>query len=335
MKNESFTVLGNAETKKYFSGAISAGKLAHAYIFEGMQGSGKKTLVRRICMQMACDKREEVPCGSCENCLGISGGISPDIRMLTVENGKKTIGVDEVRDFFASVSLTPSVLDFKAYIIDMADTLTLQAQNALLKIIEEPPFHTYIFLLCENSEKLLPTVRSRAQKIIMQAFDSSQIEEYIRESGIIYDEEALYFAVHNASGSIGKAIGLLTEKTLDREAYDIAHCIISAQSTKNEETSYFSFLKIFNDRINSRELVLHVCACLSRAYADIIAYSVKNSNDMEFFTLDEMNRISCNIGVDSAIKCSEAVMKTTLLQQSNVNINLSLTVLASTLWNNV
>lgn len=255
--------------------------------------------------------------------------------MLTVEEGKKTIGVDEVRDFFATASLTPSVLDFKAYIIDKADTLTLQAQNALLKIIEEPPSYTYIFLLCENSEKLLPTVRSRAQKIIMQAFEASEIEEYIKKSGIGYDEESLHFAVRNASGSIGKATELLTEKTLDREAYDIARSVVSAQNSKNEEISYFAFLKIFSDKINSRELLLKVCSCLTRAYADIIAYSVKNSDDMNFFTLDEMNRISCSIGVDSAIKCSEAVMKTALLQQSNVNISLSLTALASMLWNNV
>ena len=335
MKNNNFVLLGNEETKKYFTGAISAGKLAHAYIFEGTAGSGKKTLARGICMLMACREHGDEPCGLCENCIAVAHGTCPDIHMLTVEEGKKTIGVDEVRDFFATASLTPSVLDFKAYIIDKADTLTLQAQNALLKIIEEPPSYTYIFLLCENSEKLLPTVRSRAQKIIMQAFEASEIEEYIKKSGIGYDEESLHFSVRNASGSIGKATELLTEKTLDREAYDIARSVVSAQNSKNEEISYFAFLKIFSDKINSRELLLKVCSCLTRAYADIIAYSVKNSDDMNFFTLDEMNRISCSIGVDSAIKCSEAVMKTALLQQSNVNISLSLTALASMLWNNV
>lgn len=335
MKNNNFVLLGNEETKKYFTGAISAGKLAHAYIFEGTAGSGKKTLARGICMLMACREHGDEPCGLCENCIAVAHGTCPDIHMLTVEECKKTIGVDEVRDFFATASLTPSVLDFKAYIIDKADTLTLQAQNALLKIIEEPPSYTYIFLLCENSEKLLPTVRSRAQKIIMQAFEASEIEEYIKKSGIGYDEESLHFAVRNASGSIGKATELLTEKTLDREAYDIARSVVSAQNSKNEEISYFAFLKIFSDKINSRELLLKVCSCLTRAYADIIAYSVKNSDDMNFFTLDEMNRISCSIGVDSAIKCSEAVMKTALLQQSNVNISLSLTALASMLWNNV
>ena len=116
---------------------------------------------------------------------------------------------------------------------------------------------------------------------------------------------------------------------------EFPYSVVSAQNSKNEEISYFAFLKIFSDKINSRELLLKVCSCLTRAYADIIAYSVKNSDDMNFFTLDEMNRISCSIGVDSAIKCSEAVMKTALLQQSNVNISLSLTALASMLWNNV
>ena len=335
MKNDNFVLLGNEEAKRYLAGAISAGKLSHAYIFEGATGSGRKTLARRICMLMACSEHGDEPCGLCENCVAVAHGTCPDIHMLTVEEEKKTIGVDEVRNFFATASLTPSVLDFKAYIIDKADALTLQAQNALLKIIEEPPSHTYIFLICENSEKLLSTVRSRTQKIIMQAFEAPKIEEYIKKIGIAYDEESLHFAVRNASGSIGKAIELLTEKTLDREAYDIARSVVSAQNSKNEEISYFDFLKIFSDKINSRELLLKVCSCLTRAYADIIAYSVKNSDDMNFFTLDEMNRISCNIGVDSAIKCSEAVMKTALLQQSNVNIALSLAVLASMLWNNI
>ena len=148
MKNDNFVLLGNEEARQYLTGAISAGKLSHAYIFEGATGSGRKTLARRICMLMACSEHGDEPCGLCENCVAVAHGTCPDIHMLTVEEEKKTIGVDEVRNFFATASLTPSVLDFKAYITDKADALTLQAQNALLKIIEEPPSHTYIFLIC-------------------------------------------------------------------------------------------------------------------------------------------------------------------------------------------
>ena len=99
--------------------------------------------------------------------------------------------------------------------------------------------------------------------------------------------------------------------------------------------SYFDFIILFIDNIISRELLLNVCSFLTFAYVVIISYSVRDIYDINVFTLDEMNRISCNIGVDSAIKCSEAVMKTALLQQSNVNITLSLAVLASMLWNNI
>ena len=334
MSRDNFTLLGNEDTKRHFAAAFSAGKIAHAYIFEGASGSGKKTLARRVCMMMACDTKSADPCGSCENCLAVSKGHCPDIYMLTVADSKKTIGVDEVRDFFSGVALTPSVLDFKAYIIDSADAMTVQAQNALLKIIEEPPAYTYIFLLCENSEKLLPTVRSRAQKIIMQSLSAQAIEEYIKQSGIAYDDESLSFAVRNSKGSIGKAILLLTEKTRDKEAYDLSARIITSLSKKNGEVSYFDFLKLFSEKASDRELLLKICDCLSGIYSDIISYTVKNSDETECLPIDDIRRISLSIGAESAVKCIEILRDAVLGLRMNANLNLSATALASKLWNN-
>lgn len=334
MKSENFTLLGNEDTKKHFASAFSAGKIAHAYIFEGAQGSGKKTLARRVCMMMACDTHSADPCGNCENCIAISKGLCPDIYILTVADGKKTIGVDEVRDFFSGAALTPSVLDFKVYIIDSADMMTVQAQNALLKIIEEPPAYTYIFLLCENSEKLLPTVRSRAQKIIMQTLPPAVIEEYIKQRGIIYDEESLSFAIRNSKGSIGRAVSLLTEKTRDKEAYDSAERIINALSMKNGEVSYFAFLKLFSEKASDRELLLKICECLSGIYSDIIAYTVKNSNETECLRVERIRQISLSVGTDSAVKCIEILRDAVLFLRMNTNINLISTTLAAQLWNN-
>ena len=172
-------IFGNERQKSFFEALIREGKLSHAYILEAPTGGGKKMFALRTAAALAAadDVLEERD----KKCRRILEGLSPDVRILSRgEDGKKTIGVDAVRDFTASVYLAPSELGFQFYIFDEADRITPQAQNALLKIVEEPPRNVYLFLLCENALSLLTTVRSRAQKVSLQVFDESALADYAR-----------------------------------------------------------------------------------------------------------------------------------------------------------
>lgn len=328
---------GNTSGKDFFRSAIRTGKIPHAYLLEGAFGSGKKTFVRYICTMLACTSTtEDRPCGSCENCRAIQRGTCPDIAYLRRNDDKKTIGVEEVRDLFSSASLSPSILDFKAYVVDCADCLTVSAQNALLKVIEEPPQNTYIFLLCENADHLIPTVLSRVQKFSMEVFESEEVERFLREMpDVSVDNDILSFAVRNSLGSIGKAISLMTEKTLDRDAVVIAREVLDGQIRKNGEVSYHDFLQIFSSKITGRELFVKVCECLQRGYGDILAYSVRESDRVEFLEWDIMPRMASGIAVSSALTCIDATAKAISEQSANTNLSLSVLTLAITLWNAV
>ena len=177
------SIHGNDKQKNFFRSRIEEGKLSHAYILEAPQGGGKKMFALRIAATLASLEKTS-PKERDEKCRRILEGLSPDVRILSrSDDGKKTIGVSAVRDFMASVYLAPSELGFKMYLFDEADRITPQAQNALLKVIEEPCKNVYLFLLCENSLSMLATVRSRAQKILLQTFGEQELAVLVVKLG--------------------------------------------------------------------------------------------------------------------------------------------------------
>lgn len=144
--------------------SYTANKLSHAYI---VSGTGEDALeqARDLAAAMMCQNPEQAPCGHCENCRKIREGIHPDLGHVTreVENGKqkKSILVRQIRELIADAYVLPNEADRKVYIIEDADTMNTQAQNAILKLLEEPPSFDAFILVAANPMLLLPTVRSR------------------------------------------------------------------------------------------------------------------------------------------------------------------------------
>ncbi len=177
---ESF--IGNQAVKERLSCAIRAGKASHAYLLEGRAGSGKKTLAYHITAALNCENiAETVPCGVCLSCRKIYRGISPDVVYISCEKNAKSIGVEKIRRMLEHIQIAPNDLQMKVYVIDDAHKMTEQAQNALLKMIEEPPGRALFLLLCEDSGALLPTVRSRTQHIRMELFSDAELSGYVIE----------------------------------------------------------------------------------------------------------------------------------------------------------
>ena len=193
MNNAFENVYGNEDIKSLFAACIKENRLSHAYMLVGPDGCGKKTLTHAVAMELA--RRD----GAGEELVAkIASGHSPDV--LTIPTEEKRIGIDTVRSFVSTVYLTPNELDFKMYIFDEADRLTPQAQNALLKIIEEPPKRVHIFLLCRNPASLLGTVRSRVISVNMQTFEPDEVRAYLAGKGELdgAEEERTEFALKMA-----------------------------------------------------------------------------------------------------------------------------------------
>ena len=257
--------------------------------------------------------------------------------MLTRDETKKTIGVDAVRDFCGTVFLTPSELNFKMYIFDEADALTPAAQNALLKIIEEPPAGVYMLLLCENSLALLSTVRSRAQKIKLEIFEAPALFAYAKENELNGSEnqEKLSFAVRMAGGSIGKLKTLLDEETFAFSAYSAAKKLIEGQADKNRSVSYFGFLKQISDFATTREALIALTENLSLAYGDLIRLQNHEEGSLSFFTNEEAETLSLRFATASLLKSFEIADTIRSDLKLNTGVSVSAALLAIELWSAV
>ena len=153
-------VIGQEQITGHLQNAIRMGKISHAYIIQGEAGSGKKMLADIFATTLQCEEGGIEPCGHCQSCKQALSGNHPDIRHLIHE--KATIGVDDVRlQLNNDIMVKPYSRPYKVYIIDEAEKMTEQAQNAMLKTIEEPPEYAIILLLTVNAKLLLPTILSR------------------------------------------------------------------------------------------------------------------------------------------------------------------------------
>ena len=205
-------LFGNTAHKQCFTAEIRSGRLAHAYIFEGAKGSGRHTMALSVAYAMALHENspfaEKIP-ALC----------SPDVQIVGIPEKKKSIGVDSIRALKEDMLLVPNDLSFRLFILEDAEAMTIAAQNAALKILEEPPANVFFFILLENAASLLPTVRSRAATLRMERFSDAQLREFIERSAhpmtekfreIPAKQPALFDAALRLSdGCIGKLLTAL------------------------------------------------------------------------------------------------------------------------------
>lgn len=252
-------VVGHKDIIQYIKNAVEQNKLSHAYILNGQRGSGKKLLARLFAMTLQCESGESEPCGECRSCMQTKSGNQPDI--ITLVHEKPTsISVDEIREQLnGDIMIKPYSSPYKIYIIPEADLMTQQAQNALLKTLEEPPEYAVIFLLTENADSLLSTIRSRCVMLKLRNIKDKLVKKYLMEQMHIPDYQAELCAAF-AQGNIGRAIMLAKSeyfneikedaiqlmKYIDQmEIHEIAGAIKQINKYKLEVTDYLDILTIW------------------------------------------------------------------------------------------
>lgn len=197
-------IVGHNDIIQHLQNAILLGKVSHAYIFQGEKGSGKKTLASTFAMTLQCEKKGTDPCEECASCKRALSKNHPDIIQVTHEK-PNSIGIEDIRtQLIEDVAIKPYCSPYKIYIINEAEKLTLQAQNALLKTIEEPPAYVIVLLLTSNADALLPTISSRCVTLNFRPVQDSMVKEYLMENLHLPDYQAQIDAAF-AQGNIGKA----------------------------------------------------------------------------------------------------------------------------------
>ena len=200
-------ILGNEMVKDHFKRAIENHKISHAYILTGEAGMGRKSIANAFAMTLLCEKGGSEPCMSCHSCKQVMSGNHPDLIYVTHEK-PGSIGVDDVREQINdTIMIRPYSSYYKIYIVDEAEKMTVQAQNALLKTIEEPPSYAVIILITTNQEAVLPTILSRCVQMTLKPLKDFTIKSYLTQNLHIPEKDADICAAF-ARGNLGKAIHL-------------------------------------------------------------------------------------------------------------------------------
>ena len=168
-------LLGNEQIKRNLAASLEKGHISHFYLISGPEGSGKHTLARLLAAAILC-RGADKPCGKCTPCRKVAEGVHPDC--ITVDDPeKKTVPVDLIRQARADVYIQPNESEHKIYLFPRAQDMGLPGQNALLKVLEEPPAYGVFLLLTTNADALLPTVRSRCTELRMEPLPQSLLCE--------------------------------------------------------------------------------------------------------------------------------------------------------------
>lgn len=212
-------IWGNGALVEHLRVAAAGGRISHAYLFTGGAGAGKRLLANTFAKALQCEGQGGRPCCACASCAVFDSGNHPDV--IYVRTEKKSIGVDEIREqVLETVDLKPYRFACKIYIIEKADTMTVQAQNALLKTLEEPPAYARFLLLAERAEAFLPTILSRVVLMKLRPLPEKEIAAYLREKAHVPEEECGSCAAY-AQGRIGRALELLQDEDFRRMREDI------------------------------------------------------------------------------------------------------------------
>lgn len=207
-------IIGHQQMQQHLENAILSNKVGHAYLFQGDPGSGKRLMANTFAMALQCEAGGAKGCGQCHSCKQAVSRNHPDIIYVTHEK-PNSIGVDDIRGQLVSdVMIKPYNGKYKVYIVSEAEKMTAQAQNALLKTLEEPPAYAVILLLTTNASVLLDTIRSRCVLLNLKPVPDDQVRKYLMENLEIPDYQA-DICVAFAQGSIGRAAALASSENFN------------------------------------------------------------------------------------------------------------------------
>lgn len=208
-------IIGQEQIKEHLQNALSTGKVSHAYIINGERFSGKEYIAKIFAMALQCERDGIEPCQECHSCRQALSDNQPDIIRVTHEK-PGSIGVDDIRaQINGDITIKPYSSPRKIYIVNEAEKMTVQAQNALLKTLEEPPAYAVILLLTSNVNAFLPTILSRCVVLNMKPVADEKVKKYLMEELRVPDYKA-DVCVAFARGNVGKAKQLASSEDFEK-----------------------------------------------------------------------------------------------------------------------
>ncbi len=291
-------IIGNKKIKNELSNAIKLNKYSHSYLFLGTAGIGKKLMAKEFAKMILCEGKEKY-CNKCKSCLEFDSHNNPDFQ--EIEPDGNAIKIEQIREMQKKVIEQPIIASRKVYLIDDADTMTREAQNCLLKTLEEPPEFVNIILLGSNESNFLSTIKSRCTIIKFEDIPNQEIKNYLKEKYNLPDvPESILEA---SSGSIGKA-----------------------EILKDKQELYLAIAQVIN-QMEKMDLIDTI------KNANIIYQSQEDKQDI----LDYMNIILFKKAKENTkyLNCINFVEEAKKRLKANSNYNMTIDNMIMTIWEEI
>lgn len=323
-------IIGQEQIKEHLQNAIETDKVSHAYIIGGERSSGKEFVAKIFAMTLQCEKGGAEPCGECHSCRQAMSRNQPDIVFVTHEK-PNSIGVEDIRSQINNdIGIKPYSSPRKIYIINEGEKMTVQAQNALLKTLEEPPEYAVILILTTNVDAFLPTILSRCVVLNMKPVADEKVKQYLMSELHVPDYKA-NICVAFARGNIGKAKLLASSEEFEKVKEE---AITLVKYINDMETSEIvkAIKKISEYKLDVNDYL----DILSVWYRDVLLYKATRDINSLIFR-DELTQItkvadrSTYEGIETIVNALEQAKRRL---QANVNFDLTMELLLLTIQEN-
>ncbi|SET59869.1 DNA polymerase III subunit delta' [[Clostridium] polysaccharolyticum] len=312
-------VIGHEQVIEHMQMAIEKDRISHAYILNGENGSGKKMLADIFAAALQCEEHEKNPCGKCKSCLQAGSGNHPDI--IKVLHEKASISVEDIRtQLNADIEIKPYSSKYKIYIVADADKMTEQAQNALLKTIEEPPAYGIIMLLATNKNKLLPTILSRCVTLDLKPVSTELIRDYLMKEYQVPDYNA-ELSARFSQGNLGKAVRYSTSEEFNESKDKILHLLKYVESMQ-----VYEILEGVKQLGEHKMDIYDYIDIMMLWYRDILLYKASGNPNQLLFRSEYpyIKRQAEKIGYDGIEKVLRAMDKAKERLRANVNFDIAM-----------
>lgn len=322
-------ILGNDMVKDHFKKAIEGHKVSHAYILTGEAGMGRKSIANAFAMTLLCEKGGSEPCMVCHSCKQVLGGNHPDLIYVTHEK-PASIGVDDIREQINdTIMIRPYSSYYKIYIVDEAEKMTVQAQNALLKTIEEPPSYAVILLITTNQEAFLLTILSRCIQLKLKPLKDFTVKSYLTEHLHVPDKEAEICAAF-ARGNLGKAIHLSSSDEF-KELYQKVMSVIKSVGDMDITMLLDCIREIKDQKFEMNDML----DLMQLWFRDVLMFKVTKDMNLlifrdEYKAINEMGQKYDYAGLEEILNAVD-LARTRL--EANVNMELAMELLLLTIKN--
>ena len=315
-------ILGNDAIKNYFRSAIEHDRVSHAYIFEGEKGCGKKLMTEIFAKTLQCEG-EQKPCGKCSSCLQIAHHNHPDVIWVKHEKAN-LIKVEDIRDqLINTIDIRPYKGPYKIYIIDEAEKMNIQAQNAILKTIEEPNGYAILFLLTQSRGAFLPTILSRCITMSVKPVSTGQIKAYLTQKEGIDAGRADFYAGFSM-GNLGKAISMANSEEFNELRNHAIHLLRNLhESSADELDGRAKECKEFKENMADYFDIMRMW------FRDLLIWKTTKSSEKIIFR-DQMSILSRQeklLSLEAIPKIFDAIDRCDRQWKAYVNFEPSLTVM--------